>query len=130
MSDVIQSDRDAAMSMLNHAFRNAPGECMAEVEFDDIADAFAAHRVASEADLRANLDVAVEALRTADQRIAFMESANDELTGALLRLVDVSYEHHDCCNFYVPGPEEGTCRCDIGPAMASAREVLGIAAND
>lgn len=44
---VTQADRDAAMGVLNHAFRNEPisrvsGEC-----FDDMAEAFARHRLAS-----------------------------------------------------------------------------------
>ena len=46
MQDVVvtQGDRDAGMAMLNHAFRNAPKNCLRDVEFDDIAEAFASHR--------------------------------------------------------------------------------------
>jgi CRP-like cAMP-binding protein len=43
---VTQEDRDAAMAMLSHAFRNAPDNCTQNVEFDDIAMAFARSRLA------------------------------------------------------------------------------------
>ncbi|GEM_PF-3138464 len=46
-TEVTQADRDAAMAMLNHAFRNAPDDCSDGVDLDDIAQAFARHRIAA-----------------------------------------------------------------------------------
>ena len=40
----VQSDRDAAQAMLEHAFRNAPASALRDVAFADIADAFADYR--------------------------------------------------------------------------------------
>ena len=40
----IQSDRDAAKAMLEHAFRNVSVRAMLQVDFTDVVDAFADYR--------------------------------------------------------------------------------------
>ena len=72
MSDVIQSDRQAAMAAMNEAARNMDAD-YSDFDWGALNSHFAAHRLATSADLRSNLDVAREALGQTQMMIEQIE---------------------------------------------------------